>query len=344
MKITRKNYEPFFLDYLEGNLDEHFVNEFIDFLQQNPDLKEELELFEPVALPDEPVVFENKSRLLRPDFDDRAVFETTAIALLEGDLTDAEQQHFQQYLSENPQKQKEAKRFEKTRLQPDKAIVFTHKSRLRKSSGAGLFLAWSMSAAAVLLIALALWNFWPAGSPSEISQPVVAENPEPETTITTEPQPRNVPQPVETAEITVEKTAKKQPVTPKKTVIENRAVQEDEIKMPAAAERIEPVRLSHIASIEIDNLPVEERKTGLTFASVPPNFNPEYYDENDSSNKINMQFEYLSLEKIARSGMELITGITKNDKISYEKDDKGRVTHISVNTRLFDLSAPVKRK
>ena len=42
MKINRNNYEAFFIDYLEGNLDEKMVDDFIEFLQQNPDLKEEL--------------------------------------------------------------------------------------------------------------------------------------------------------------------------------------------------------------------------------------------------------------------------------------------------------------
>ena len=42
MKINRNNYEVFFMDYLDGNLDESVVNDFIEFLQKNPDLKEEL--------------------------------------------------------------------------------------------------------------------------------------------------------------------------------------------------------------------------------------------------------------------------------------------------------------
>ena len=31
MKINRENYESFFIDYLEGNLDERQVNDFIDW-------------------------------------------------------------------------------------------------------------------------------------------------------------------------------------------------------------------------------------------------------------------------------------------------------------------------
>ena len=32
MKINRENYESFFIDYLEGNLDERQVNDFIDWV------------------------------------------------------------------------------------------------------------------------------------------------------------------------------------------------------------------------------------------------------------------------------------------------------------------------
>ena len=43
MIITRDNYEAFFLDYLEGNLDVALLPEFEAFVAANPDLKEELE-------------------------------------------------------------------------------------------------------------------------------------------------------------------------------------------------------------------------------------------------------------------------------------------------------------
>lgn len=345
MKITRKNYEPFFMDYLEGNLDDQLVNEFIDFLQQNPDLKEELDSFEPVSLPDEPVVFEDKSRLLRSDFDEPQVFETAAIALFEGDLPAKEKLNFQEYLSENPQKKKEAKLFESTRLQPDKTVVFEHKSRLRKSSGIRLFLAWSISAAAVLLITLALWNFWPVGLATETDMPIVAENPKPDTTLTTELQFENMPQLAENVATMVEKPQKKEPIVPKKVGgTENRITQKDENKIWAAAERIEPVILSSIASKDVDFLIADKKTTELVFATLPPHSQPDYYEERDLQNKINTQFDFLSLEKIARSGMDLISGITKNDKILYEKNDEGKVTYILVNTKLFGLSAPVNRK
>jgi len=49
-KITRHNFESFFLDYLEGELSDELKMELEVFLTENPDLAEELEEFESVSL------------------------------------------------------------------------------------------------------------------------------------------------------------------------------------------------------------------------------------------------------------------------------------------------------
>ena len=44
MKITRENYELFFVDYLDNKLSDSNILELMAFLAQNPDLEEELNL------------------------------------------------------------------------------------------------------------------------------------------------------------------------------------------------------------------------------------------------------------------------------------------------------------
>jgi len=64
MKINRENYEVYFLDYLEGKLPPDLVDELLIFMDKNPDLKDEFEGLDTVALaPDEDIVFENKDSL-----------------------------------------------------------------------------------------------------------------------------------------------------------------------------------------------------------------------------------------------------------------------------------------
>ena len=69
MKITRDNYELYFLDYIEGNLDDNLVDIFIEFLQENPDLKEELQLAGSINIKPESIVFKGKENLYKEKYD-----------------------------------------------------------------------------------------------------------------------------------------------------------------------------------------------------------------------------------------------------------------------------------
>jgi hypothetical protein len=66
MRISMNNYESYFLDYLDGNLDPELVPEFIAFLAQNPGLADELyetESCENISFKPETLIFEGKDRL-----------------------------------------------------------------------------------------------------------------------------------------------------------------------------------------------------------------------------------------------------------------------------------------
>ena len=86
-EINRTNYEAYFIDYLEGNLEEGMIDGFIAFLKENPDLKQERELYEPISLEPESVAFSKKTELYKSNFDNNDAFDNAAIALLEGDLS-----------------------------------------------------------------------------------------------------------------------------------------------------------------------------------------------------------------------------------------------------------------
>ena len=107
MKITRDNYEPFFLDYLEGNLDENMIDQFLDFLEKNPDLKEELHLFEHVNLPEEHIDFSGKESLYKSAAEEKLMLEDKIIVYLEGDMEQEDRKLFEIYLSGHPELQKE---------------------------------------------------------------------------------------------------------------------------------------------------------------------------------------------------------------------------------------------
>ena len=68
MKITRENYELYALDYIEDNLGAVEKEIFKQFLDKNPDLRSEIEVFQMFRIPvDEAVKFQDHSRLLKPN-------------------------------------------------------------------------------------------------------------------------------------------------------------------------------------------------------------------------------------------------------------------------------------
>ena len=150
--ITRDNYESFFIDYIEGNLPDNMIDQFLDFLNQNPDLKEELHLFEEVSLSEEHVVFQEKQQLHKSADDENRRLENIAIAYLEGDWDTDENKTIESYLFTNPEFKREYDLFAKTQLKPDFGIKYPDKQKLQRKSGATIVMNWVVRAAAVLVL------------------------------------------------------------------------------------------------------------------------------------------------------------------------------------------------
>lgn len=166
MKITRDNYESFFLDYLEGNLEDAMIDQFLDFLKQNPDLKEELHLFEQIHLPEEPIVFKGKENLYKSA--ESESFDLKAVAYMEGDLKARERRSFEASLERNPKLRSAYALMEKTRLAADTTIRYPEKEKLYKKSGAILWLNWMGKVAAVLLLLFGIYSLFQKGEETRI--------------------------------------------------------------------------------------------------------------------------------------------------------------------------------
>lgn len=182
MMIARDNYEPFFMDYLDGNLEENMIDEFLDFLDQNPDLKEELHLFEKIHLPEDHVVFTGKKHLYKSVVKEKGAFEIKTIAFMEGDLRDEERKSFEARLVHDPKLQKEHDLFSKTRLVADTAMKYPHKIDLYKKSGTAILLNWIARAAAVIVILWGIHSLIQTGSQTNVptlKQEIASVKPQP---------------------------------------------------------------------------------------------------------------------------------------------------------------------
>ncbi|WP_372754860.1 hypothetical protein [Labilibaculum sp.] len=158
-EINRNNYEEFFLDYSEGNLNSLQCTALDKFLRENPDLKVELEGLDcPVLKHDNCEM--NLEFLKEIPF--RESFDDFCVARLEGDLSASTQMAFDAFLNKNKESKKENRLFEQTILQPDKEIVYPHKERLQKKKRKAA-LWWYFSGVAVaasILFLFSIGNFF----------------------------------------------------------------------------------------------------------------------------------------------------------------------------------------
>lgn len=164
MRINRYNYEVYFLDWHEGNLDASMKADLTFFLEQNPDLKLEFENFENFQLaPDAHIILEDKEQFKKnPVISVGAINSTNYynffIAGIENDLNAPESNLLSRFLERNPVLASEYELLKKTVLIPDVRIIFEEKSKLKKSVFAlylqknWIYYTSSIAAALIILI------------------------------------------------------------------------------------------------------------------------------------------------------------------------------------------------
>ena len=350
MKINRNNYEAFFTDYLEGILDEKLVDDFIEFLQQNPDLKEELSLFQTVSIGQEEMIFNKKESLLKEKYDVEEEFNWVAIASMEEEISTSEKTEFEKYLSAHPEKQKEAELFSKTKLQPDKSVVFSKKNKLYRYSSGRTILLWTTRVAAILIIALSVYVFIDKNSNSIIpeNQVVVIEK-EPEKKIN----PSEIKEVPTNNKVEEQKTLKKDPEKPavkseKSKPNETKIIRENS-QGRLINDGLASVRISEINMVELESItaliPVSKPKTDLVPIIITvPDFNETAFEERLLIDIVKEKtgIEKLTFNKIAKAGLSLVTNLSK-EKFNFETDNEGKVTEVNFDSRLLAFSIPTNQ-
>ena len=135
MKITRQNYEHWFIDFIEGNLNPNDGALVREFVQINPDLNSELEDFLSCKVVPAQTTFPNKDLLKQNPtkaINEITKFERLSIAYLENELTGNEQVELNRLLINSDKKKKEFQLIQKTKLSADNNVVFNSKSELKK--------------------------------------------------------------------------------------------------------------------------------------------------------------------------------------------------------------------
>lgn len=167
MLINRHNYEEFFLLYVDNELSVADRKAVEAFVEQNPDLEEELVMMmQSVLRPDANIVFSNKESLLKNKTANGLVNESNCeeYFVLYGDneLTNEEKDLVEKFVYKHPQYQAEFELIQQARLLPGNAITYPDKNELYRTEHdeRGIpFGWWRIAAAAVvlLLLGLAVW-------------------------------------------------------------------------------------------------------------------------------------------------------------------------------------------
>ncbi len=160
MKITRDNYEAFYLDYIEGNLDEAGRDAFRAFLALNPDLALDADL--PVLdTPQTRLSDEAKHSLYRTDLELDTISSANIVdfltADLDGLLTSEKATELEAFMNANPQFERERSEIARLKLIPDASEVYRYQKTLKKGQIRYLrpLIAASAVAASLVLVFLA---------------------------------------------------------------------------------------------------------------------------------------------------------------------------------------------
>ncbi len=346
MKVDRNNYESYFIDYLEGNLDESLVDDFIEFLTSNPDLKEELSMFEPVSVEPENTVFGKKELLFKEELDLETKFNHAAVASIEGDLSDTEKAAFEKYMAVHPEKQKELALFSQTKLVPDEKIVFSKKNRLYKKTVVKTITMWGSRVAAVLILAISVYLFIQNNeSRNTINQEVAtAEEKQPEKTTPVLPENIHLQQNTQLAEVKpVSRIKPGRKKSPAKNLA-GKPIEIPEIQNSAKESGITRQPEETFAMINPKMTSFEQQQPDMQLQTMYITIPENPYEERLLVDRVieKTGIEKFSLNKIAKAGLNLVTSIS-NEKFTYQTDEQGKVTEIVYDSRLLAFSIPTAR-
>jgi len=156
MNINHHNYEEFFILYMDNELSSDDRRMVEAFVQQYPDLKEELDiLLQYKLVPDTAIVFNGKEELLKVNGEtpiSLANYEEWLVLYIDNELTPFQSNAVEQFVAANPSIQEEFSLLKRSRLLPE-SIVFANKEVLyrKEEKVRPMPLRWWRVAAAVLV-------------------------------------------------------------------------------------------------------------------------------------------------------------------------------------------------
>ena len=335
MKITRENYEIWFLDYLEGNLDHERTDEVRLFMFQNADLAEEFEDLSPALHQDLSVHFPEKDSLKRESFDDPEYLETAAIAAIEGDLPVDERVQFENWLNKNPARRGFLQEFSATKMHPDLSVHFPGKDGLKRRNFKGILWTRIVPLAAAIMLALLLFY------PSKKFEPI--------TNLTSEkavpPEAGSSSAVAATPENAIAANMKSNPPITRTMSIQiaKKQIQHNQIDrqfgyVGSLQPRLTAVNSSSLALTNLSLVPVKVPDFSMT-NKVPLS---EFLKNRLLALKAKSPKGFYTREEVTIAGLRLFSRLP-GKHLTGKKGKDGKLESISFDTKLLAISIPVNR-
>ncbi|HYM95134.1 MAG TPA: hypothetical protein VET23_13405 [Chitinophagaceae bacterium] len=191
MNINRHNYEEFFILYMDNELNDgqrHMVEAFV---QEKPDLKEELDiLLQSKLIPDNSIVFESKGELIKTTENidiNLSNYEEWLLLYTDNELSVSQKNAVEEFAAQHPIIKTELGVFNKTKLLAEEEIVFPNKELLYRKTEKVRIVSmrwWRIAVAALLILAIGITRIIVLSNQSStISNNTVAGNKPNQTTV-----------------------------------------------------------------------------------------------------------------------------------------------------------------
>jgi hypothetical protein len=362
MQIDRSNYEVWFIDWLDGNLNSLQVEELMLFMDQNQDLREEFNDLTPVDLASSGISFHHKEDLKKSPSDISPYqFDYLCAAYLENDLINIQQTELKEIANADPDKKKSFDLMQKTILAPV-SISYKHKDLLLKRTTIQKVIQLSLiglTAAAAIALIIITYSLLPYTTSLKINRS--AHNLVYDSTLQ---RPSSVmkadriirdsiPEPVqkEIKNMSANTHKKDKIITNadiKVTLSDDslsRKIENQEItvkKVPAYAEvdlRQEVVRNKLVASNAIVNIPEIEDERSDIGRFIAKTFRVKFLKEKTPSDT---PITGLEIAEAGVAGLNKLFGW--QIALDMKNDDNGQPKSVYFSSKILKVNAPVKKK
>ena len=351
MEISRQNYEQYFVDYLDGKLNDEQAGDLMSFLEFNPDIKEEFADIEKMCLAPDETKFSGKANLLKSESDlsEAAIlkdFDMYCISSMENDIAGGDEEILQGIIRDDPDRENTYMLYRSTRLLPDESVLYPGKVKLKKRFINISYRIMLPAAAAVAALLIILQVYTGKGpevynvtqsfqSPENSNDNKEISSPHTETT-----QP-----PAETSLLTrEERSTGISPVNDGQAPGKGSHMPDGYITEAELNTSRETIQLARIASKSIPQL----KGSNVNYEEITPTNltlrQTTRLPENGDSAEISGDNHKLSLWMLADASIRGLNSVSEDEYyLDREKDKNGKTRRITFDSLVFGISSPLRK-